>query len=73
MRVEINIDTPHRAAEFCAICSSLDKSYEVWIEDSNGWKVSARSLLGCMCYPDFNHIYCVCNKDISGRIVSFII
>jgi hypothetical protein len=74
MRVPIVIDTMTQCREFVKIVTeSTTKDDRVYIESGDGLIINAKSLLGVMYSREFNHLYCVSEKDISGKIVRFIV
>jgi hypothetical protein len=46
---------------------------KVILEDDDGNRVSAKSLLGAVYTVEWKTIYCYCDKDISGIILPWII
>ena len=45
----------------------------VSLEDSEGNRVSAKSLLGAIYTMEWNEIYCTCERDITSLIIDFMI
>lgn len=71
MRSEIRLDTMRDIQRFVETVSQIDE--EVTLEDGAGHCVSARSILGVVYSCEFTHIYCYCEKDISGKILEWIV
>ena len=71
MRQEIRLDTITDVQRFNQIVSKIDE--DVILEDGNGIRVSAKSMLGTLYALEFRHIYCYCSRDIAGLIVEWII
>ena len=46
---------------------------EIWFEDGAGSRVNARSFLGSLLTLEWCHIYVVSQKDISGKLIKWII
>ena len=71
MRQKIRLDTMSDVQKFVEVASTVGD--EVILEDGNGHRVSASSLLGVLYSMEWTHIYCYCTKDISGVILPWII
>lgn len=72
MRVKIRLDTNSDLLKFIKTVTAINE--DVTIDDGVGNRVSAKSLLGCAyAKMEFDNIYCECSKDISGRLLDFII
>lgn len=72
MKVRIRLDTNSDLVNFVNIVSGVEEN--VVVEDGAGHSVSAKSLLGCAyAKMEFSTIYCSCERDISGRIINYII
>lgn len=71
MRQKIQLDTMSDIHNFVAAVSKVEG--KVILEDDEGNRVSAKSLLGALYTMEWNHIYCYCEKDISGTILPWII
>ena len=48
-------------------------------ENGNGWNLSAKSFMSCVCLMngkqrgiDWNAVWCECDKDISGKLIDLI-
>jgi hypothetical protein len=72
MRVKIRLDTNSDLLKFIRTVTAINE--DVTVDDGAGNRVSAKSLLGCAyAKMEFEHIYCECDKDISGKLLDFII
>ena len=71
MRQKIRLDTMSDVQKFVDIVSTVGA--EVTLEDGDGHRVSASSMLGCLYSMEWTHIYCYCNKDISAIILPWIV
>lgn len=71
MRQKIRLDTMNDIKDFVKTVNEIEEY--VFLEDGDGNRVSAKSLLGCLYSLEWNHIYCYCNKDISGIIIRWIV
>ena len=71
MRQRISLDTMSDVQTFVNVVSKVDS--KVVLEDNNGHRVSASSLLGALYSMEWECIYCYCEKDISGIILPWII
>ena len=70
MKVKINIDTLSKINAFVSICSRLD--CRVNLIDGDGYRVSAKSLIGAVATMDWSQVFVECDKDIYSYIVDFI-
>ena len=71
MRQKIQLDTMSDIRNFVAAVSKVE--HRVTLEDDEGHRVSASSLLGAIYSLEWEHIYCYCEKDISGTILPWIV
>ena len=71
MRARINIDTLSKINAFVAICAQLD--CKVNLIDGEGYRVSAKSLIGAIATMDWNNVYAECEKDIYTHIREFVV
>lgn len=71
MRQEIRLDTMSDVQKFVEVASRVGE--RVVLEDNDGHRVAATSLLGALYSMEWAHIYCYCNKDISGSILPWIV
>lgn len=70
MKVKISLDTMSEVSQFVAITTSIENPVYL---SSHDFKVSAKSLLGCLCSMEWDDVWCECEEDISGRILKFVI
>lgn len=71
MRQRISLDTMSDVQKFVDVVSKVNS--KVILEDNEGHRVSASSLLGALYSMEWECIYCHCEKDISGIILPWII
>lgn len=71
MRAKIRLDTMKDITQFVAACTKVNSP--VYITDSAGLKVSAKSVLGVMYSMEFDAIWCECDEDIYHLIENFTI
>ena len=71
MRVRLRLDTMSDINGF--VKTALSVPEKVTLEDNEGNRVSAKSLLGALYSLEWNEIYCSCEKDISGTLLKWII
>ena len=71
MRQRISLDTMSDVQTFVDVVSKVNS--KVILEDNEGHRVSATSLLGALYSMEWECIYCHCEKDISGIILPWII
>ena len=70
MRAKINLDTMSRINSFVAICSKLD--CKVDLIDGNGYRVSAKSLVGVLASMDWSQVLIECEQDIYDYMQEFL-
>ena len=70
MKVKINIDTLSKINAFVSICSRID--CRVNLIDGEGYRVSAKSLIGAVATMDWSQVFVECDKDIYSYIVDFV-
>ena len=70
MRVKINIDTLSKVNTFVEICSKLGGKID--LVDGEGYRVSAKSLIGAIATMDWNKVYVESEKDIYTHIRDFV-
>ena len=70
MKAQINIDTLSKINAFVSICSRLD--CKVDLVDGNGYRVSAKSLVGAIATMDWSQVFVECNNDIRSYIWNFL-
>lgn len=66
-RTQIRLDTLSDVNKFVEAMSSLNDP--VWLEDGNGIRVSAKSMLGVLYSMEFTRIYCFCERDINSHLI----
>lgn len=71
MRVRLRLDTMSDINGFVKTAASIQE--RVVLEDNEGNRVSAKSLLGALYSLEWAEIYCSCEKDISGELLKWII
>ena len=71
MKHRVNLDTMTDIYNFINAVSCVNEN--VVLEDEDGHRVSAKSLLGALYSLEWNSTYCCCDKDISGLIIKWII
>ena len=69
-RTQIRLDTLSEVNKFVEVMSRVND--RVWLEDGNGCRVSAKSLLGALYSLEWNEIHCYCETDISGYLIPWI-
>ena len=70
MNAKVNLDTMHKINAFVAVCSRLD--CKVDLIDGNGYRVSARSLVGVLATMDWSQVFIECEKDIYAYVQEFL-
>lgn len=70
-RTKIRLDTMSDVNRFVSAMSKVDD--KVWLEDDEGNRVSAKSLLGAIYSMEWKRIYCYCEKDISSHLMPWIV
>lgn len=74
MRVRINLDTITDIGNFVvAVAHATGKNDNVWVKDTQGSCVNAKSFLGLIATRDFDEIWCESDKDIYSSIKAFIV
>ena len=72
MRVKIQLDTMTDIANFVlAVHNATGKHDKVWVKDTEGSCINAKSFLGLVAVRDFNEIWCESEKDIYTDIEKF--
>ena len=71
MRSEIRLDTMTDIQKFVNTVSAIDEN--VTLEDGAGHCVNAKSLLALIYTTEWTRVYCYCEKDISGKILEWIV
>ena len=70
MNAKVNLDTMSKINTFVSICSRLD--CRVDLIDGNGYRVSAKSLMGALATMDWNQVFIDCEKDIYAYVQEFL-
>ena len=70
MKERVNLDTMGKINAFVSICSRLD--CKVDLIDGNGYRVSAKSLVGALATVDWNQVFIECDKDIYAYVQEFL-
>lgn len=71
MKHRIRLDTMNDIRKFVEVASRIDE--QVFLEDGNGMRTSAKSILGSLYAMEWSEIYVYCQRDISGSILPWII
>lgn len=71
MRTRIRLETMGDINKFVSKMTEVKE--KVSLEDSEGNRVSAKSLLGAIYTMEWNEIYCTCDRDITSLIIDFMI
>ena len=58
---------------FVKVTSSFPDEVKVSLEDGEGNRINARSILGAIYSLEWSEIYCNCNKDITTSLLQWII
>lgn len=66
-RTKIRLDTMSDINKFVSEMSKIND--RVWLEDDDGNRVNASSLLGVLYSMEWKHVYCYCNRDISSHLM----
>lgn len=70
MKVKVNLDTIAQVNKFVGITSQIDAPIYLV---SDGFKVSAKSLLGALYTMEWSEVWCECDEDIYSQIAQFVI
>lgn len=74
MRVKIQLDTVTDIGNFViAVANATSKNDTVWVKDTKGSCINAKSFLGLVATRDFDEIWCESEKDIYHAIEQFIV
>ena len=72
MKARIELNTMSDVTEFVAIVTAVPS--QVYLSDGKHQQICAKSQLGAiLAKMEWDEIYCICDDDISGSIVKFII
>lgn len=70
MKVKVSLDTIAQVNKFVGITSQIDAPIYLV---SDGFKVSAKSLLGALYTMEWSEVWCECDEDIYSQIAQFVI
>ena len=70
MKERVNLDTMSKINAFVTVCSRLD--CKVDLIDGNGYRVSAKSLMGAICTADWSEVFIECERDIYAYVQEFL-
>ena len=70
MNAKVNLDTMSKINAFVAVCSRLD--CRVDLIDGNGYRVSAKSLVGALATMDWKQVFIECERDIYAYVQEFL-
>lgn len=70
MNAKVNLDTMNKINAFVAVCSRLD--CKVDLIDGNGYRVSAKSLVGVLATIDWSQVFIECERDIYAYVQEFL-
>ena len=70
VNARVNLDTMSKINAFVAVCSKLD--CKVDLIDGEGYRVSAKSLVGALATVDWNQVFIECEKDIYAYVQEFL-
>lgn len=68
MRVKIRLDTMRDVNDFVNICSTVEEPVFL---TGDGFRVSAKSLIGALYTMEWNDVWCECERDIYTIIRPF--
>lgn len=71
MRAKINIDTMSAIQEFVNIAQGIDAKVD--LIDGEGYRLSAKSLIGAIASTDWSEVFVECEKDIYSKISKFVV
>lgn len=70
-RTQIRLDTLSDVNKFVAEMTRIND--DVWLEDGNGSRVNAKSMLGALYSMEFTHIYCYCDRNINAYLMPWMV
>ena len=70
MNAKVNLDTMGKINAFVTVCSRLD--CKVDLIDGNGYRVSAKSLIGAVATMDWQQVFIECERDIYAYVQDFL-
>lgn len=71
MRVRVRLDTMDDIKKFVQIAERYEGRIE--LEDNDGHRVSARSIVGAIYTMEWSSVYCVAERDISAALLPWLI
>ena len=72
MKLKITLDTMTDVKTFVDVVSRVD--VPVFLSDGARQQVCAKSQLGViLAKMEWDEIYCLCEKDISGRLINWVV
>lgn len=71
MRARIRLDTMDDIKKFVQIAERYEGLIE--LEDNDGHRVSARSIVGAIYTMEWSSVYCVTDRDISAALLPWLI
>ena len=72
MKNKINLVTMTDITEFVRICEGIEGRIELFC-GKNGYRVNARSILGCLAALEFDEMWIDSDEDIYDKIEKFIV
>lgn len=70
-KARIILDKQSDIVQFVAIANTIEE--DVSLEDTEGHRVNAKSLMGCLYSLEFNELYVTSNyTNLSGKFVRFL-
>lgn len=72
MRNKINLVTMTDITDFVRICESIEGRIELFC-GKRGYRVNARSILGCLAALEFDEMWVDSDKDIYSQIEKWIV
>ena len=70
MRTQVRLDTLSSVNKFVEVVSRIPE--QIWLEDGNSMRVSAKSILACLYSLEWSRIFVVCDRNIDAYIMPWI-
>lgn len=70
MKYKIRLDTLSDINKFVSVCSQF--TYKIDLIDGEGYRVSAKSIIGAIATADWSNVYVECDHDIYSHITDFL-
>ena len=70
MKAKINLDTMSKINTFVSICSGINCRID--LIDGSGYRISAKSLIGCLAAMDWTQVFVDSENDIYSYIKDFV-